>query len=92
MIRQRMIAAVMIFTASSLHAETWVPVTGADNLTALFSDTVQTAELGGGSQTVVNYNADGIGERKAWGDTFEPEHLIRLSISPVVSAPWNAGR
>jgi hypothetical protein len=25
-------------------------------------------------------------------DDFSPEHQIRLSINPVVSAPWNAGR
>jgi hypothetical protein len=25
-------------------------------------------------------------------DAFAPEHLIRLSISPVISAPWNEGR
>jgi hypothetical protein len=25
-------------------------------------------------------------------DAFGPEHMIRLSISPVMSAPWNEGR
>ena len=25
-------------------------------------------------------------------DAFAPENLIRLSISPVISAPWNEGR
>jgi hypothetical protein len=25
-------------------------------------------------------------------DAFTPEHLVRLSISPVISAPWNKGR
>jgi hypothetical protein len=25
-------------------------------------------------------------------DAFAPEHLIRISISPVVSASWNADR
>ena len=25
-------------------------------------------------------------------DTFAPEHQIRLSINPALSAPWNEGR
>jgi len=50
-------------------AQTWEPVTG-EELRAVFSDKVQTAELGGGSQAVARYNADGTGEVKAWGDTF----------------------
>lgn len=65
-------ALFLVFT-SSAQADTWEPVTDADQLRALFTDTVQTAELGGGSQAVANYNADGTGELKAWGDTFARE-------------------
>jgi hypothetical protein len=52
------------------HAQTWQPVTGADKLEALFSDTVQTATLKDGVTAVATYNSDGTGELKAWGDTF----------------------
>ncbi len=51
----------------------WQPVTDPEALRALFTDTVQTAELGGGSIAVATYNADGSGELKAWGDTFPRE-------------------
>jgi hypothetical protein len=67
---------VYLSTVGVAQAQTWEPVTGADELTALFSDTVQTAELGGGSQAVANYNADGTGELKAWGDTFAREWKV----------------
>ena len=68
--------AVLLTLSLGAHAQTWEPVTGADKLKALFSDTVQTAELGGGSQAVANYNADGTGELKAWGDTFAREWKV----------------
>jgi hypothetical protein len=64
------ITATLLFVASVVHAQSWEPVTGAEELAALFTDTVQIAELGGGSIAIANYNADGTGELKAWGDTF----------------------
>ena len=75
--RNRAILIALAFFVIALplvaYSETWKPVTGADKLTALFSDTVQTAELGGGNIAVAKYNADGTGELKAWGDTFQRE-------------------
>jgi len=63
-------AALLIMSVTyGAHAQNWEPITG-DELRAVFSDTVQTAELGGGSQAIARYNADGTGELKAWGDTF----------------------
>ena len=66
-----LVTLILMALPLGAQAETWEPVNGADKLTALFSDTVQTAELGGGSMAVANYNADGTGELKAWNDTFE---------------------
>ncbi len=67
---------ILIVLPLGAQAQTWESVNGADKLTALFSDTVQTAELGGGSMAVANYNADGTGELKAWNDTFDREWKV----------------
>jgi len=71
-----LIKIILLVFPLGAQAETWEPVTGADKLAALFSDTVQTAELGGGSKAVANYNADGTGELKAWNDTFAREWKV----------------
>jgi len=71
-----LVALILIGWPLGAQAQTWEPVDGADKLTALFSGTVQTAELGGGSMAVANYNADGTGELKAWNDTFEREWKV----------------
>jgi hypothetical protein len=70
------VLVVLLILPMVANAETWEPVTGADKLKALFSDTVQAADLGGGSQAVANYNANGTGELKAWGDTFAREWKV----------------
>jgi hypothetical protein len=62
-------SVVSLALPATAYAENWQPVTG-DALRSVFSDTVQTAELGGGSKAVAQYNADGSGELVAWGDTF----------------------
>jgi hypothetical protein len=64
-----------VFSLSAL-AQTWEPVKGVDEITALFSDTVMTAMLGGGNNAVATYNADGTGELKAWDDSFEREWKV----------------
>jgi hypothetical protein len=56
--------------ATSASAQDWQPVTGADELRALFSDTVMTGTLKDGVTATATYNSDGTGELKAWGDTF----------------------
>jgi len=66
-----LVSLILVGLSLSAQAETWEPVIGADELTALFSGTVLVAELGGGSLAVAKYNADGTGELKAWNDTFE---------------------
>ncbi|MCK5326773.1 MAG: hypothetical protein KAJ57_12215, partial [Woeseiaceae bacterium] len=71
-----LVTLVLLVLPFGVQAETWEPVKGADKLTALFSDTVQTAELGGGSMAVANYNADGTGELKAWNDIFERQWKV----------------
>ena len=56
--------------ATTAGAQDWQPVTGADELSALFSDTVMTATLKDGVTATATYNSDGTGELKAWGDRF----------------------
>jgi len=74
------LAWLLIIAASTVaNAQTddvWQPVKGADKLTDLFSNTVLTSELGGGSMAVARYDADGTGELKAWNDTFEREWKV----------------
>jgi len=62
--------------ANAQTDDTWQPVKGTDKLTALFSDTLLTSELGGGNTAVATYNVDGTGELKAWNDTFEREWKV----------------
>jgi hypothetical protein len=59
------------FFAASASAQDWKPVTGADEINALFSDTTHTATLEDGVVATANYNADGTGRVRAWGDVFE---------------------
>jgi len=75
-IRMLFAVAASVLCMSNSLAETWEPVTGVDELAALFSDTVQTAELGSGNVATAKYNADGTGELKAWGDTFAREWKV----------------
>ncbi len=60
----------LVLAVSNAGAEAWEPVTGADKLNALFSDTVMTAILKENVTAIATYNSDGSGELKAWGDTF----------------------
>jgi hypothetical protein len=60
----------LLFSAGAL-AQEWKPVTGAENIRALFSETTQTATLPSGGKAVANYNADGTGNLQAWGEVFE---------------------
>jgi len=61
----------LLIGTTTVWSQDWQPVTGADNLKALFSDTTQTAELASGVTAVATYNSDGTGELRAWGDTFD---------------------
>jgi len=71
-----LVSLILIVLPLGAQAVTWEPVNGADKLNAIFSNTVLTAELGGGSMAVANYNADGTGELKAWNDTFDREWKV----------------
>ena len=61
---------LLTLLSSFALAQTWEPVTGVDNLSALFSDTVMTGTLKDSVTATATYNSDGTGELKAWGDTF----------------------
>jgi len=60
----------LVLAISIAGAEAWEPVTGADKLSALFSNTVMTAKLKKDVTAIATYNSNGSGELKAWGDTF----------------------
>lgn len=64
------ISSLLLLFATNTWSQTWEPVTGADELSALFSDTVMTATLKDNVTAIATYNSDGSGELKAWGDTF----------------------
>jgi hypothetical protein len=64
------VLTALLFAAGAL-AQEWRPVTGVEDIRALFSETTQTATLPGGGQAVANYNADGTGNLRAWGEVFE---------------------
>jgi len=64
------VAILSMALSAGAQAQTWQSVTGTDELSALFSDTVQTATLKDGVIAVATYNSDGTGELKAWGSTF----------------------
>jgi len=62
--------------ASGANGQDWRPVIGADNLTELFSDSTMTADLPSGGQAIANYNTDGTGNLRAWGDVFERQWRV----------------
>jgi hypothetical protein len=65
------IIASIVLLSGTTHAQDWQPVTGADNLEALFSDTTHSATLRDGVTATAHYNADGTGQLRAWGDVIE---------------------
>jgi hypothetical protein len=56
------ISSLLLLFATSAWPQTWEPVTGADELSALFSDTVMTATLKDNVTAIATYNSDGSGE------------------------------
>jgi hypothetical protein len=68
--RLKYLCCLAVLVASGAAAQTWEPVTGAENLSALFSDTIMTAKLKDDVEATATYNSDGTGELEAWGDTF----------------------
>jgi hypothetical protein len=64
------LGCVFLLAVTTVNSQTWEPVSGADELKALFSDTVMRATLKNSVEATAIYNSDGTGELKAWGDTF----------------------
>ena len=67
----------LLLLIPNAHAQNWQPLTGADVIAALFSDTTMTATLKDGVEARATYNADGTGELNAWGGTFLRRWEIR---------------
>lgn len=64
------VSSLLLLFATNAWPQNWETVTGADELSALFSDTVMRATLKDNVTAIATYNSDGSGELKAWGDTF----------------------
>jgi hypothetical protein len=76
---KHMILAIwMGFFAGPLLAQdqSWEPVTGAEQLRKIFSNTVFENTLKGKNKATSRFNADGTGETSAWGETFTREWKI----------------
>jgi hypothetical protein len=67
---EALVGCLLLLAISNANAQTWERVTGAENLSVLFSDTIMSASLKDGVTATATYNSDGTGELKAWGDTF----------------------
>jgi len=72
-----LLAVNVVLSAPAASAQDWQPVTGTEQIRALFSDTTQTADLPSGEKAVAQYNADGTGNLRAWGDVFERRWEIK---------------
>jgi hypothetical protein len=68
--RVALIFFTFTFTATNAWAHEWQPVTGEENIKALFSDTIMTRTLKDDVTAKATYNADGTGMLEAWGDRF----------------------
>lgn len=58
------------------QGQSWEPVTGAEKLRKIFSNTVFESTLKGKNKATSRFNADGTGETTAWGETFTREWKI----------------
>ena len=67
---KKLSAFCLLVCSSAAFAHDWQPVTGQENLKALFANTVLVAELKPGTEARAIYNADGTGMLEAWGDRF----------------------
>ncbi len=63
-------ALTLLLTVSHAQAQDWQPLTGADNLRALVSDTDFKSLVTDEVEATGRYNADGTGVVRAWGETF----------------------
>ena len=72
----RIIFVLTLMLPGFATAQHWEPVTGEDTLRQLFSDTVFETKLEDNVDAIANYNADGSGELRAWGDVFPREWKI----------------
>ena len=70
-------ACLIALSAGPASATDWTPIKSADELRALFTDTTLRRELTDGVYAEAEYRADGTGELRAWGDTFERTWEIR---------------
>ena len=92
----RISLAIWLLLSASANAQDWQPVTGQAALTEIVSDTrlegTLKGDVTGVARTTVLKGRPWKFQVQYWnyierGDVFAPEHQIRLSISPGVSAP-----
>ena len=74
------VVALLVFSGSLVSpafAETWVTVTGADNLRELVSGSRATIEIDEDTSVSGEYFADGTAKLQAWGETFDRTWEVR---------------
>jgi hypothetical protein len=64
------LSALYVLSGGIANAADWEPVEDPALLRELFSDTLLETTLKNGVKAEANYNADGTGELRAWGDSF----------------------
>ena len=69
-------ALVIALAVPQAQAQSWEPVRGKTQLRELMSNTMFEGTLSGGEKAVSEYNADGTGELRAWGDVFPREWKV----------------
>jgi len=63
--------AICAFSVATVHAETWAPVTGEEELTNLVSGATARIEVQPDITVTGKYFADGTAKIEAWGETFD---------------------
>jgi hypothetical protein len=95
------VLALFIFILTNpldTHAQIWSLVNSKEKLTQIFSNDRWMIPLGVGlAKTSIIGGRPWKFQLQYWNyvesaDAFSSEHQIRLSINPVVSAPWNDDR
>lgn len=87
-------ALVIALAVPQAQAQNWEPVHGETQLRELMSNTVFEGTLSGGQKAVSEYNADGTGELRAWGDVFPREWKVEGDdqICLLIDRVWKCYR
>lgn len=73
----RILLLVAILFSMAAQAQTWEAIEDPDKLAELFSDTKMEATLKDGVKATAQYNSDGTGVVRAWGETYKRRWEVR---------------